>query len=813
MKRQRVTFERAKAALMKRTGPSRRTAAQRAAIDKRAAADTRAKRKAARKEARKAKKAAKKPALKSIAAVLAPLVATTAGNKGRNRTPVPNNRSLVLDGAPPHASPGVPAIAIGRIKLGKRHRTDFSHVPGIVKSINARGGLIQPISLRPDFTLIAGESRMKAWELSRFAGQPIPYHVLDVDSILQGEWDENATRKDFTHSEAVSIKRDVEKEFERLRRERERSEKAAPGRKASGKLAGRGADAVAKFTGIGRESLRKAEELVDAAAADPQRFGDLVDQMDKSGKVNAAHKKLKVRAAKAAINAAPPAMPMNAKQCATWVVDFPWAGEMERDQDKLDAAGRAFRPYPEMNVKTCCAFAAEQIAPNLPDDVALWLLVTNFILVRGYHLHVYGALGFKPADASTMVTWGKDKIGRGQILRDQTEHAILLTRGKVTIDVTGANPPATLLLAPRRGNSQKPDELWRLFERVTPAKRFASIFSQGGEGANWDSHGDQVGKYAPAAAPVETEGAKPVDGEMQALERVAAAPGAEQSFSDAARTLLTAGKLVAGKRTLRLTKAGHARLAQLQQEWAEQQQLNILPADLDQLVALYGVELKKRHDLITQGCVAEAGACTRMLDLLVMRANGGDSFGSAVNADPERLRRENAAPIGHEPIWGQYGIWRLDIDGVPYLVKHDDGFEVYAEDPRLPFISETGYRNLGAAGDADAVEGEGAAFGHTVAQQAEAFIRECIATVTDTKTGKAKPRKGAMPLPGRVHRLPATWGESDCPVEMKGAKRSDAPVPHQVDLEEAIAAKAPAEDGLGELERLGLRRSRAEAAA
>lgn len=489
--------KRAKATKAKRTGPSRRAAAQRAAIDKRAAADTRSKRKAARKAARTAKKAAaKKPALKPIAGVLAPLVATTAGNKGR-RSRLKVTRDAKGKAIVAHASHGVPAIAIGKIRIGKRHRKDFSHVPGIVASINARGGLIQPISLRPDLTLIAGESRIKAWEQSNFAGQPIPYHILDVDSIIAGEWDENATRKDFTPAEAVSIKRDVEKEFARLQAARAKSEKAAPGRKATGKLSGRGADRVAKFTGVKRESLRKAEAVVDAAAADPERFGDLVDEMNKSGKVNAAHKKLQVRAAKAAIDAAPPAMPMNARQCATWVVDFPWAGEMERDQDKLDAAGRAFRPYPEMNVKSCCAFAAEQIAPNLSDDVSLWLLVTNFILVRGYHLHVYGALGFKPDNASTMLTWGKDKIGRGQILRDQTEHAILLTRGKVTIDATGANPPSTLMLADRRENSRKPDQFWRLVERVTPAKRYASIFSQGGEGENWDSHGDQVGKFAP----------------------------------------------------------------------------------------------------------------------------------------------------------------------------------------------------------------------------------------------------------------------------------------------------------------------------
>jgi hypothetical protein len=53
-----------------------------------------------------------------------------------------------------------------------------------------------------------------------------------------------------------------------------------------------------------------------------------------------------------------------------------------------------------------------------------------------------------------MLTWAKDKIGRGQVLRDQTEHVILLTRGKPVIDVYGENPPTTLLRAAARQFAQ-----------------------------------------------------------------------------------------------------------------------------------------------------------------------------------------------------------------------------------------------------------------------------------------------------------------------------------------------------------------------
>jgi N6-adenosine-specific RNA methylase IME4 len=527
----------------KRTGPSRRTAAARAAIDKRAAEHS----KKAKREQRVRLKAAKaKP--KSIAAALAPLVTETAGNKGRASAK-----------ATPHRSPGVPTIDIGKIKIGKRHRKDFSHVPALARSINERGGLIQPISLKPDFTLIAGESRIRAWQASNFSGQPIPYHVLDVDSIIAGEWDENATRKDFTPAEAVSIKRDIEKELRKLAALRPAFEKPAPGRKAKGR---EGPErTAARLTGLSHESIRKAEAVVDAAASEPEKHGDLLDEMNRSGKVNAAHKKLQVRQAKAAIEAAPPALPMNAKECATWLIDFPWAGELEADQAKLDAAGRAFRPYPEMSIKTICAYARDEIAPRLPADVALWLCVTNFVLVRGYHMHVYGALGLKPENAATMLTWGKDRIGRGQILRDQTEHAILLTRGKVTIDVFGKDPPSTLLNAARGENSQKPRALYELIARVTPAKRYAEIFSTGAHGlADWDCHGDQVGKHA--AAPAEVP-ATPIDAiaDLNLLELIADGQSIKAELVDPLREL----GFVSGRKEIKLTKVGLERLDELRQ--------------------------------------------------------------------------------------------------------------------------------------------------------------------------------------------------------------------------------------------------------
>jgi N6-adenosine-specific RNA methylase IME4 len=478
---------------------------------------------------KKAKPAAKRRALKPIAPALAALV-----DKGKGAAPV--------------------LIAPGKIKIGERHRKEFGDLKQLATSINDRGGLLQPIAITSRHELIAGERRLRAWALSRFAGQPIPCHVIDVDALVAGEWDENAQRKDFTPSEAVSIKRALESVLARI------ATPAANAGKVGRPATGRANEKVGKLTGVSRVTLERAEKVVEAAERDPEKFGDLQAEMDRTGKVNAPFKKLTVREQRAAIEAAPPPLPGNLKQCGTVVIDFPWAAEMDREQASIDAADRSFRGYPEMSIKACCKFATDEIAPQLADQVAVWLWVTNFVLVRGYASHVIAALGFKPEQASTLLTWDKVDPGRGRLLRDQTEHVILLTRGKPLVDVFGANPPTTLISERRRDNSRKPDAFYRLVERVTPAKRYASIFSRGGEGAAWDGHGDQVGKFAPASATaVEGE----VVDELTVLEIVA--EGNELALDVPMIDIFRERGLVTGRKEIRLTKAGLDRLDELRQ--------------------------------------------------------------------------------------------------------------------------------------------------------------------------------------------------------------------------------------------------------
>jgi N6-adenosine-specific RNA methylase IME4 len=87
-------------------------------------------------------------------------------------------------------------------------------------------------------------------------------------------------------------------------------------------------------------------------------------------------------------------------------------------------------------------------------------------------------------------------MGRGQILRDKTEHCIVATQGRPIFNLTNET---TELRAPRRENSRKPDEFYAMVEKLCPAPIYADIFSRGGRSSIWDCHGDQVGKFATPA--------------------------------------------------------------------------------------------------------------------------------------------------------------------------------------------------------------------------------------------------------------------------------------------------------------------------
>jgi N6-adenosine-specific RNA methylase IME4 len=415
-------------------------------------------------------------------------------SRKQSRGPIIKETTQMLDKLPP--KPELPCRAIADIIVGKRHRKDMGDIDGLAANIG-EVGLLQPISVTSDGRLIGGRRRIEAFKV--VGRTDIPVHVVDIDAVVRGEFAENAHRKDFTPSELVAIGREVE----RVERDRAKERKAHDGRpgKLPERQTGDARDKVAMRLGVSGRHYEKAKAIVDAAEAEPEKFGKLLADMDRTGRVNGVFKRLKVTQQAEQIRAEPPPLPGRGPY-RVGVTDPPWPYEI-RDEDP---SHRGVRPYPSMSIEQICAL---DVAALMAKDAVFFLWVPNFHLVQGVATTVLRAWDFEP---KTILTWVKDRFGNGDWLRSQTEHAVMAIRGKPIVTLTNQS---TVIHAPVRGHSVKPPEFYALVESLCPAPRYADLFSRYRHNDKWDCHGDQ----APAAD--DGDEARTVDPEMTDIDEAA----------------------------------------------------------------------------------------------------------------------------------------------------------------------------------------------------------------------------------------------------------------------------------------------------
>jgi ParB family chromosome partitioning protein len=376
---------------------------------------------------------------------------------------------------------------IDAIKVGSRHRKDVGDLAALAKSIDDLG-LLQPIAITPTNDLIAGQRRLLAWPFTKFAGEEIPVRIIEIEDIVRGEYAENTDRKDFTLSEAVAIKRALEPKLKAEARARQ----AEGGRsKASAKLAeaGETRDKVAAFTGVKRTTLAKAEELVAAAEAEPDKYGKLVDQMDRTGKVSGPFRRCRNMKAAESIKAEPPPLPMQGPYEAG-IIDIPWSSEPTYEGHGVGGSS----PYPTMTPEQAAALPIPSI---LAADASVFMWITNSHLIQGHHLTIAKAWGLKPA---ALLTWVKRKWGQGRGARGATEHLIQMVRGNAR-GAFCANK--TWFEGEEGAHSQKPQEAYEIVERLSPALRYFEITFLCGKSRRkrktrekWDFHVNEIGALA-----------------------------------------------------------------------------------------------------------------------------------------------------------------------------------------------------------------------------------------------------------------------------------------------------------------------------
>lgn len=113
-------------------------------------------------------------------------------------------------------------MKISDVKIGTRFRKDLGELSSLVESIEKQG-LLQPIGVTKDNELVFGMRRIEAYKL--LERDEIEARIVNVTSILEGEFAENEIRKRFTLDERVAIGKAVEDMLPERRGLDSRSEK------------------------------------------------------------------------------------------------------------------------------------------------------------------------------------------------------------------------------------------------------------------------------------------------------------------------------------------------------------------------------------------------------------------------------------------------------------------------------------------------------------------------------------------------------------------------------------------------------------
>jgi N6-adenosine-specific RNA methylase IME4 len=381
----------------------------------------------------------------------------------------------------------------------------------LAESIQARGGLLQPIIVRPwrqRYMLVAGWHRFEA--VKRLGDDTIAAIVcdgLDADAALLAEIDENLTRADLSPAERALHLAERKRLYGKLYPD-------APkhgGDRKSARFKDQVANIATRYSKGEAEAKGKSERAIQLDIARASKIPDLKnvvgtaldsgDQLDALAKLPEQSQRQLIARAKAGEDIDVKVAVMKARRCqreqelaegtksasealgkklyGVIYADPPWLYE---NKPMGDVARAVEEHYPTMSLDEIKA-----VPIPAAKDCVLFLWATVPLLPEA--LAVMTAWGFT---YKSMITWVKDKWGIGYWVRSQCEHLLIGTRGNIPAPAPGDQLPAKID-APRLGHSEKPavfaEHIARLFPNVPKLEMFAREKRDG-----WDVWGNQVPK-------------------------------------------------------------------------------------------------------------------------------------------------------------------------------------------------------------------------------------------------------------------------------------------------------------------------------
>jgi N6-adenosine-specific RNA methylase IME4 len=162
------------------------------------------------------------------------------------------------------------------------------------------------------------------------------------------------------------------------------------------------------------------------------------------------------------------------------LADPPWHFEVYNEDSGVERA--AANQYPTMSLSEICELPIADLAT--PDAVL-------FLWTTAPHLHeafeVLAAWGFHYV---SNFVWVKDKFGLGYWVRNQHELVLIARRGDMPTPAPACRPPS-VIQAPAREHSRKPDEAYALIERMYPELPKIELFARVRR-PGWDAWGNEA---------------------------------------------------------------------------------------------------------------------------------------------------------------------------------------------------------------------------------------------------------------------------------------------------------------------------------
>jgi len=324
-----------------------------------------------------------------------------------------------------------------------------------LKESIAEVGLYEKIIVNPELVILDGHHRFKA---CREKGVMPRFEVKRFDSKVDEEIyviESNVIRRQLTDYNKTILAMKLEPMYAAKAKQRQEATQLK-GRDREGKPVfggvqmnltekekGQARDQAAKAVGLSPATYHRGKVILNKA-----NEKELEDFKKGIKKAYTIYKNIETREKIEKLENEVKNLPPIIGEYDVVVVDPPW------DMEVLDQGSwRGGVDYPRMTVDEI-----KNIKIPAKENCILWLWTTNTYLHEAFHVLEHWGFEYK-----SCLTWAKDKMGVGVWLRGQTEHCLLATKGKPVWDLKGQT---TLLLAPTRGHSIKPDEFYDLVDSL-----------------------------------------------------------------------------------------------------------------------------------------------------------------------------------------------------------------------------------------------------------------------------------------------------------------------------------------------------------